>query len=711
MKKVRSICQDCHCQCGVIVHKNDDGIVEVKGDPDHPENEGFICIKGRTSPKFATHPDRVKHPLKKIKDKSEEKWEKISWNEALDDISKKLTRVKKQYGIKSIAFEHGTGTRPSMIATSLLANALGTPNVVSTDLHICYAPSLIAEDLTYGQSIMMEKGPDYENSDCIMVWGANPLIAHPTKGNEIIKAIRKGGKLIVVDPRETQLASKADLWLQVRPGTDDALALGMINYIVEEELYDDKFVEKWCYGFNKLKERAREFPPAKVEKITWIPEDEIKEAAEEYAKAQSAVLNHRVAIEHNINSVQTDRALAILIALTGNVDKKGGNIFTELPEGYISLADLLGENRKFRLDEDVEKDRIGAEKFPLASGPKAPLPFVNAILLINAMDKGYPYPIKATICSGGNPVVNCQNTKKVINALKKLDLFVVIDFFLTPTAEMADYVLPAATWLERERHADAPYMNFISTAKRVKNPPSECWDDIKISIELAKKIPWANREYLPWDDVEEYNKWRIKEMDLTFEELKEKGYLTVPRKYEKYKTDGFDTPTGKIELSSTILKKYGYDPLPNFKEPPESPESTPELTKEYPYILITGGRYIEYYHSMGRQIDELRKRVPDPEVEIHPETAEELDIERGEWVGIETPRIENKKVKMKAKLTSIIHPKVIHARHAWWLPEAPGPEHGVLDHNINLIISDDSPRDQIVGSVPDRGTLCKVYKL
>ena len=709
-KIIRTVCQACHCECGVLITVENGRITKIDGDPGHPMNRGFTCVKGKVYFEFVYHRDRLKYPLKRAGERGGGKWKKISWNEALDEIAEKLTEIKEKFGSEAIATIHGTGPRPTKHSLALLAHSLNTPNRVDVDLHICYVPSLVAEICTYGASITQEIGPDYPNANCIMVWGANPLTSHPARGKEIVEAKNKRkAKLIVIDPRRIPLADIADLWLQVRPGTDGALALSMLNVIVEENLYDEEFVNRWCYGFDKLKEHVKKYPPEKIQEITWCPAEKIRDAAVMYATTKPAVLHHRVAIEHNVNSVQTIRALAIMIALTGNIDVKGGNLLPTPIKGfkYSSLLQGLGE---FRPELEVEKKRIGYKEYPLISGHESVVaPFVHGPLFIDTLLTEKPYPVKALICAGGNPVVNLQNTKKVWEALKKLVLLVVMDFFMTPTAELADYVLPATMWVERNECCDMLYTNYISSRQKAIEPLYECWDDMKMAIELVKRIPWANRKYLPWDSVEEFNEWRVKEMGITFEEFKKKGTIIAPLKYEKYKEGGFNTPTGKVELYSTIFEKYGYDALPTYTEPPESPASTPELMKQYPYILITGGRHIEYFHSEGRQIPTLRKLVPDPEVEIHPKTAEELNIKDGDWVRIETPQVKGESVKFRAKLTMNIHPQVIHARHGWWFPETPTPEHGCFDSNINVVLSDVS-RERICGSVPTRGTLCKVYK-
>jgi anaerobic selenocysteine-containing dehydrogenase len=452
--------------------------------------------------------------------------------------------------------------------------------------------------------------------------------------------------------------------------------------------------------------------PEKAAEITWVPSEKIRDAARTYAAVKPAVLHHRVAIEHSINSTQTCRALNILIALTGNLDVKGGNVLKKELEGYVTDGTLLGrgeEGRGFRPATELERKRIGSDSYPLISGPESRTPFVPAPLLIDAILTGKPYPIKALLCAGGNPILNIHGSKRVWEALKKLELFVVVDFFMTPNAEVADYVLPAAMWPERDDGCNSMYTNYIGARQKVIEPLYECWHDMKISIELVKRIPWANRKFLPWDSVEEFNDWRVKGLSLTFEEFRKKGCIIEPMKYRKYEQRGFETPTGKVELYSTTLENFGYDPLPTYVEPPQSPISTPELLQEYPFILITGSRHIGYFHSEGRQIPSLRKLVPDPEVEIHPESAAKLNIKNGDWVFIETPMVEGERVKLRARLTDSLHPMVIHARHGWWFPEKPAPEHGCFESNINVVTTSSPPRERICGSVPDRGMLCRIY--
>ncbi|MEJ2717982.1 MAG: molybdopterin-dependent oxidoreductase, partial [Deltaproteobacteria bacterium] len=287
-------------------------------------------------------------------------------------------------------------------------------------------------------------------------------------------------------------------------------------------------------------------------------------------------------------------------------------------------------------------------------GVDAVFPFVPSPLAADAIHDEQPYPLKALFCAGSNPVVNAQNCKRWWRAIKDhLDLFVVIDFVMTPSAELADFVLPAATWLEREEPCDLNYMGYVSARKKAIEPLYESRDELDILIDLVKRIPWAKRKSMPWDSVAECNDWMLAGAGMSFDELKEKSLVCVEPVYRKYLENGFDTPSGKVELYSADFERLGYPPVPDFKEPPQSPVSTPELMEEYPLVLISGAREINYFASEGRQIASLTKINADPLLEIHPRTAEEL---------------------------------------------------------VNVILSGDAPRGETCASVATRGTLCKVYK-
>jgi anaerobic selenocysteine-containing dehydrogenase len=290
----------------------------------------------------------------------------------------------------------------------------------------------------------------------------------------------------------------------------------------------------------------------------------------------------------------------------------------------------------------------------------------------------------------------------------KLDLLVVADYFMTPTAEIADYVLPAATWLERDELCDDGYTDYIAVRQKAVEPLGEARHDLEIVIGLVGRVPWADKARVPWGSVDECHDWMVAGMGLTFAELKEQGYYQEPRKYRKYEQNGFDTPSGKVELVASRFAGLGYDPLPFYVEPSESPLGRTAMVADYPLVLITGARHIEYMTSEGRQVPELRADRPDPEVEIHPEAAGKAGLAEGEWAWLETPRKRGEKTKLKVRFNKDLDPRVVSAAYGWWYPELPGPEHGCFESNVNTVLDMGPPWEEICGSVPLRGTLCRL---
>lgn len=702
---VRSVCQTCHCECGVLVHVKGAKVTKIEGDPDHPQNDGHLCPKALAFTQVLYHPDRLKHPLKRAGARGEGRWLRISWEEALDTIASRFKETLNKYGPLSVGWNWGDGERGNIICNLALLAAMGSPNSIHSDGHYCLQPALIAERLTYGSFITWEWGPDYKNSKCILLWGANPVACHPARAKDIIRGMdENGAKLIVVDPRFIDMAAKADVWLQVRPGSDDALALGMINYLIENRLYHADFVENWCYGFAELKKRAREYPLNRVAEITWVPEEEIRRAAHTYATCRPGALHLRLGTNMTSNCIQTIRALAILMALTGNIDVKGGNL---IPTPWRSPLSMFDQMKMLQQPEEVINQRAGANEFPLYAGAQSlGMSDAHAPLAYKSMLAGEGSPIKAMMVVN-DPLMGLEGGKQVHQALSNLEFLVATDFFLSPTARHADIVLPAATWVEKDELHELHYMGFIAAGVKAIDPVGECRDEKEIAAGLIKRLGY--KPPIPLSSVEEYNNFRLSPLGISFAELKEKGHVRLGKmEYRKYEKTGFATHTGKVELYSTELEKYGHDPLPYYKENPESPLSSPELYKDYPFILISGGRKICFHDSAHRQIPWLREMCPDPVVEIHPDTADQLDIKDGDWVWIETPQ---GRIKQRAELTLGIHPKVVHAASHWWYPESPKPDGNWQESNINAIMPlTPTEYDPICGAYPSRGSLCKVYK-
>jgi len=690
---VASNCRGCHGGCGVLVHVKDGRVTKIEGDPNFPTNHGSMCSKGLAFTQLIYHPDRLRYPLKRAGSRGGGEWKRISWDEALDTIAGKLRQLKAEKATESIVLGYGTGRNYESFLYRF-ANLLGTPNVITAG-HMCYGPRLAATSITCGRLPVC----DYENSpQCVMVWGNNLVWTNPDEynGENLLGALSRGAKLIVIDPRLTYLAGRADIWLQLRPGTDTALALGMANIIATEDLYDRDFVKEYTYGWDKFIERAQEYPPERVEQITWVPADKIREAARLYATTKPACIQWGVAIEQTINSTDNNRILTDLMAITGNLDIPGGNVFF-LPPPIRPIGEFA-MHRALPLEQ--RKKRLGATTYRLADK----IAIVTPKVVWDAIITGKPYPIRVMLLHGTNPVITRANANEVYSALKQVEFLTVSDFFLTPTAELADIVLPAATWLEFDDIGGYIFSHGYAFAQRGVIQVGECWPDHKIFMELGKRL--GQEEY--WgDNIEDDLNYILEPSGFKWQEFKEMGYLQGEIEYQKYKRQGFATPIGKVELSSTILEKWGYDPLPQYHEIPESPASTPQMATEYPYILITGARCPVYFHSEYRMIPWLREVHPDPIVEIHPDTAHKQGIKDGDWVFIESPR---GKVQQRAKITTGIDPGVVAAEHGWWFPELKNPEHGWNLSNINIITDNAlSGHDAFIGATNLRVLLCNIY--
>jgi len=570
--------------------------------------------------------------------------------------------------------------------------------------------------------------------------------------------VDKGAKLIVVDPRfEHPLAHKADHWLPVRPGSDGALALAWLNVILHEQLYDRDFVQNWTnapylvwvdenrlvterdlspdgdhkryavwhplrkmaipaqaigeetapalFGtfeiagrecktvFQQLLELTAKYSPEEAEKITWVPAQRIREAARTYARhSPGSAIDMMQGVEgQHTNGTQTVRALEILLAITGNIDVAGGHYsarFWEEMEG-THLAGVMPREQAAK--------RLGREEHRLAQAPST--------LWWQAMITGKPYPIKAYVVVAGNPLSWAANTNEVKQAMMSLEFLSVMDYFISPTGQLADILLPAAHWTERDFIADEFCREWYFAQPRAVEPGFERWSDLRFYLELGRRIA---PEGWPWRNVEEVLDYQLAPYGMTWAQLKAQHsmQLETPH-YKKYQEEGFRTPSGKVEIFSSTLRSLGKEPLPAYVEPAVSPYSTPELAQRYPYVLTAGRRIPVYYHSSLRNMPWLRQLAPEPEVELNALTAKALGIEAGAWVWIETP---TGKIRMKAKPTNGIHPKVVSATHGWWqgCPELGLPGYPDDMSNVN-VLSDNKKYDPVTSGPGMRSQLCRIY--
>jgi len=737
----RTVCQFCHARCRVEVHSKNGHLVKIEPDKTFPRWDVVFpsisdCMRVKGAKEFMEHPDRLNFPLKRVGEKGEGKWQKIPWEQALDEVAAKLTKIKEQYGAEAIGASTGTGRSWYKFMTRFL-HLLGSPNQGGASA-ICHGPAVVVANALLGWAVRHRTGVTIDSlggklvTKCVMLIGINPSQAYPRLWKSIREGKKLGVKVILMDPRATMVTELTDLHLQHRPGTDTPLLLSIINVLIEKGLYDKEFVDKWCYGFDKVAERAREYPPEKVAEITWVPANKIREAAMMFGQNRPAQIVHGMGMEHLQDATGAIQARFILSALNGTIDAPGGDYMP----GPSKLRGAPEEEELVGMLSPAQKAKqLGSDRFKLMAWPGRDLiqSYTRKVwgrecsevgltcdahmpTLYRAMITGKPYPVKAFFTVFSNPMVTQANTKLVYKALKSLDLYVVHDYWRTPSAELADYVFPCACWMERPWLWDQYNEDndiYAAEAGLPSTIPGEYEHRTGYEFFRGLGIRMGQEKHWPWKNLEEVFEWKIEPLGTTFKEFMDKGgYYFPPPDYKKYERQGFATPTGKCELYSTIYEKLGYDPLPHYKEPFETLKSRPDLAKEYPLMLITGGRFHPMFHSEHRQISSARERHPNPLVQINPQTAAKFGIEDGDWAWIETPR---GRIRMKCQHLDGIDPRVVHVEHGWWFPELPGEEpwlHGVWESNANVLTEDDPDVcDKIHGGWPLKTGLCKVYKV
>ncbi len=775
---VKSGCFFCQGGCGILVHTEGGRAVRVEGDPDHPNNKGELCVKGRAGLEVLYHPDRLLHPLKRAGARGENKWKRIGWDEAIDTCARELGKIIDRHG--PLAITGGDGTKADEVAwiVDLFLLNLGSTNRTGPGRAQCMLPRRAASNATLGNYY----SPDYEGEPaCLLLWGDQPEITHHNSilGWKALAHVKRGGKTIVIDPRRTALARKADVWLRVRPGTDAVLGMSMIHVIIEEKLYDVNFVERrsnapflvdldsgelfrdsaggrdntggylvWdkaaqCaapaesphvqpaleggYDVNGkacktvwqlLKERCARYAPAEAEAITWVKPDDVREAARLYARTKPAALAWGVGIDMCISAHQNARACMILECITGNIDVPGGNMHPAPSyEGCRTFTDKYGES----LPDEAYENQLGADRFRLCAGLMTKR-YANNPAVLKAILTGDPYPVRAWVNVGGNPIMTWSNSREVFDALMALDFHMAVDLFMTPSAQLADIVLPAPTHFEKERlmetHGYGPYGNV--SCQRAVEPLGEVRDEFEVLGDILGKMGRA--QDWPWRNVVEFFKERLHESGMNWDDVLKAGGAFDGIEYQKHESDyyrkggGFPTATGRAEIFSTVWQRKGYDPLPHYIAPPEGADSVDisgdEKAGDYPFTIITGGRLPNFFHSQHRQVKTLRKIHPEPRTQIHPETAKELGIEAGDWICVETPR---GRCAQRAKLFDGMDPRLLHLEHGWWFPEeeAALPHlYGAFRSNANAITPNKDPfLDGGFGGYMLRGFHGKAYKL
>jgi anaerobic selenocysteine-containing dehydrogenase len=788
-ERIRGYCSVCMGWCPTVAHVRDGVFVGVSPDNEHPFACG-VCPKGLAGPEAVYSQQRLRYPVRRTNPKgaSDPGWQRISWDEALDTIATKLNEIKGKFGPEAVAFTRaGPGGSPMGELepwVMRLTHAFGSPNKIGTT-SICQWHRDNSSAYTYaGPGIMGAAGrPQFERAGCILIWGSNiyetrfPLIPLIERGLE------QGAKLIVIDPRKIGIADMADLWLQIRPGTDGALALSMINVMLEENLYDHNFVRDWTTApflvksgtgefltagelkaggdtksyviadsasgefkaylpgtklpaepvldgsftlkttsgeevecktvFRLLREAVSGYPPGVVQKLTGVPEGKIRDAARMFATIKPACWYSWNGIEQTTNASQTNRAICILYALTGNFDMPGGNIV----HPTIPMNSIDGEEF---LTAEMDEKRLGFKERPLGPSGGLMAMTTQGYEVYQAILTGKPYPVRALLAFGGN--LATSNIPGLIgkSALEKLDFHAQAELCMTPTAELADIVVPAASpwesWHIGVNYRSLPEKALVQMRPAVVPPQHESWPDMKIIFKLAERLGLGDKF---WDgNVEAAFDYQFAPLNITVEQLRRNpGGISIdlPVQYQKYSSKddagnfaGLPTPSKRVEIYSATFREHGYEPLPTWQEPDIFKRA--DIAEKYPLIL-TGSKVLEYCHSRHRALPSLRKRVPNPFLEINVTKASELGFKEGDWVVVETPY---GSITVQAKLTDGIPYDVVCTQNGWWqsCPELnlPGYDPYSPEGANSVLLYSSENMDPLSGCLLMKGHPCNVRK-
>ncbi|MBN2041668.1 MAG: molybdopterin-dependent oxidoreductase [Spirochaetes bacterium] len=712
-----SMCGPVPGSCGIYAFTKNGKFVKAAGMKEAPVNNGSLCPKGHAAPQWVYSSDRLKIPLRRTGKKGEGKFEKISWDDAVSVIAEKLSLQKKESGPESLAIL-APAFRSYNAYMSRFLTAHGSPNYAHSG--ICAMQRAFA----FLYTVADWPQADIENSDLIIYWGRQPVFSSPAMAapKMLTAAKSRGARIISIKPSVEPDAGMADLWLPVRPGTDAALALAMLNIVAKENLIDTNFVEEWCYGYDKLQEHVKQYPPEWAEKITGIPAKKIIETARLYATTGKACIDLGNGVEHAPSASDTIRSVAILMAITGHLDRPGTNLFGGV--SYVPGSRPMPKDITLR--ERYSKELI--DKLVAPEFPKVFQPFLEGISssyykIFESVLTGKPYPIRSVISPGTQPSVSNRGSKNVIKALEKLDFYVVIDVMRTADMNYADVVLPVATPYETDHPFEARD-GWIFIRNKVIDRMGDYKSIYEFFLDLGVAMGYGNDF---WDgDINKAMDDQLQPFNLTVDELRKHPngivYPSLPRTYEKYEmvfnrpsprlAGGKLLPRGKVAIYNTTFEQAGYRPLPEWTEPPESISGNPDLTKKYPLILSDYHTSRNFTASWQRNVPALRKIQPHPVLHIHPDTAKERGINNTDWIIVESP---HGNMKVKAELFPGIRPDTVMILHGWWqgCREKNIDDYPLLDGgaNVNNMYSTDTEKacDPLITAMSSQ-TLVQVRK-
>jgi anaerobic selenocysteine-containing dehydrogenase len=766
----------CTSRCGVVATVEDGILTQVNADPEHPN--GCICVKGAAAPEIVYSPDRLHYPMVRTRPKGDPDpgWTRITWDQALNLAALRLDDIKDNYGAEAVVFSRATTAGTASIDfdgwLQRLANAFGSPNLLTSN-HICTWNRRFGSKYTFGVGMPL---PDFDQTQCMLIWGVNPPATSPAQALRVTRARRRGAKLIVIDPRKTTLAAKADCWLRVRPGADGELAMAMIHVLIEEKLFDEEFTRRWTNGswlvrcdnnqllterdlqisgsttaymvwdehdnapvairrngaaalfgsftvhlsdgtavncqpaLQMLKDKAAAYAPEQSARITTVPPLDVIRAVRLFATEKPSSYCTWVGLEQDCDAMQTNRAVCCFYALTGQFDERGSNVlFATTPTHPITGRELLAKDKADR--------RLGIAQHPL--GPPADPGIVQAAAVYQAILNERPYPIKALVLFGSDPLLGHGDPLHGKAALEAVDFYIHVDTTLNPSAAFADLLLPATTCWEHEALMPSfeiaeDTLNWAQLRPAVAKPVGESRSDMEIIFDLAQRLGLAEQFFN--GDVEAALMHQLTPAGISTHELRQNpigvraNVSTKNRKYAEIdprtgRAKGFETPTRKLEIYSTVFAKAGYPPLPEFHI------RAGNTDPRYP-LTLTFYRLVQFCDEQHRNIPRLRRSFPEPFAELHPQIARTEGVEDGEWILLETA---SGKIKLKAKFNDSLHPAVVTTVYGWWQAcqlsnlsgYDPFSQNGA---NANLLIAN-SDVDPISASVAHRSQRCRVRKV
>ncbi len=703
------LCGICPAGCWVRTHLKNGRLEKVEPYPDHPL--GIMCRIGRHSPEIVYDPDRLRYPLRRVGPKGSYDFERISWDEAMGLLAGRLQEIKASYGAEATAIYTGRGSfdmalcdlfQPAGVAVSSASSVLfpfGSPNTLGVGA-LCYVSfAMIAPHVTLGEMYTTME-TDLEQSELILIWGANPATDSPPRVHEqVLSAKERGAEVVSIDPRRNSTAREAGAeWIPIRPGTDGALALGMIGVLIEEELYDEKFVENWTVGFDELAQLVQHYRPEVVEEITGVPAETTRSLARRLATARGACPVMYTGLEYSDSGVQAIRAVFTLWALAGQLDVPGG-LLIRMKENSFP------QNRSGLIPNPDVRKALGRDRFPVYSLYRGES---HAIALPASVLEGEPYRIRALINLGGSMITSWPNPDLWRKTLGALDFLVSINRYHTADSAFADLVLPATTGYEITSYMR--YGPIFKIREKLVEPVAEARSDFLILAELARRLGYG---HLYPQSEEEMLRVALEGSGFSLEQVREAGgTVQVPtavmeyKKWEKSRLradghPGFDTPSGKFEIASSILAEHGYDPLPIYTEPSEGPLGNPRLAQRYPLVFNSGTRTYWDFRSQHHGVKGLAENLPEPTVLVNTRDASERGIRDGDRVWLETPR---GRLGFRAQVTDEIVAGAIDANMGGGGPLGPG---SWQECNVNEL-TDHNHYDPISGFPIYKTLLCQL---